>query len=292
VEHPTIRRNCDVPLSANFSRIREAGIRMTAPVKAEDRSSFVFDDLTMIVRRWDAAPAAGNGTFVLVHGIGMSSRYFERLADELSHHGSVIAVDLPGFGSAPRPDRQLTIEAGARLLAEFVRSEGLGDAVLVGHSMGTQFVVETAAVHPTLIRAIVLAGPVVDERAPLPWQQGMRLGRDMLRETPLANWIVATDYLRSGIRWYLTELPVMLGYRTEERLPLVSVPVLVLRGERDPIAPRGWSARLTRTALDGRLVEVPGAAHVVQHKKAHEVAQILVEFAAEIEATAPTSPSR
>jgi pimeloyl-ACP methyl ester carboxylesterase len=156
--------------------------------------------------------------------------------------------------------------------------------------MGSQFVVETAAVHPTRVGAIVLAGPVVDERATMPWQQGMRLGRDMLRESPLANWIVSTDYVRSGIRWYLTELPVMLGYRTEERLPLVSVPVLVLRGERDPIAPRGWSARLTETAQNGRLVEVPDAAHVVQHTKAADVAEILADFAADVAAMTPTYP--
>lgn len=255
----------------------------------DDRSMFVFGDLTMLVRRWDAAPGAGSETFVLVHGIGMSSRYFERLAGELRRFGTVFAVDLPGFGRAPRPKHQLTVEAVAALLSEFVRSENLADAILVGHSMGTQFVVETAAVHPTQIGAIVLAGPVVDERAPMPWQQGMRLGRDMLREPPLANWIVATDYLRSGIRWYLTELPVMLGYRTEERLPLVSVPVLVLRGEGDPIAPRGWSARLTATAQNGRLVEVPGAAHVVQHSKAAEVSGILAHFAAGIRVIEPTS---
>ncbi|WP_411720816.1 alpha/beta fold hydrolase [Mycetocola sp.] len=257
---------------------------------SRDKATFVFGDLTMLVRRWDAAPGAGRTTFVLVHGIGVSSRYFERLARELSRSGTVLVVDLPGFGAAPRPERQLTIEAGAGLLAEFIRSEGLADAVLVGHSMGTQFVVEVAAVHPTLIGAIVLAGPVVDERAPMPWQQGMRLGRDMLRESLGANWIVSTDYIRSGIRWYLTELPVMLGYPTQERLPLVSVPVLVLRGERDPIAPHGWSARLTATAHNGRLVEVPGAAHVVQHTRAAQVAEILAEFAAEISATAPTSP--
>ncbi|MET4637092.1 alpha/beta hydrolase [Mycetocola sp. 2940] len=248
-------------------------------MRADDRTTFVFGDLTMLVKRWDASPGAGSQAFVLVHGIGVSSRYFERLAGELCRFGTVHVVDLPGFGAAPRPERQLTVEAGAALLAEFLRSEGLAGAILLGHSMGTQFVVETAAVHPTGVAGIVLAGPVVDERARMPWQQGMRLARDTLRETPVANWIVATDYVRSGIRWYLTELPVMIGYRTEQRLPLVSVPVLVLRGERDPIAPRGWSARLTATARNGRLVEVPGAAHVVQHTKAAEVAEILAGFA-------------
>lgn len=248
------------------------------PTTLPPTSRFVDGDLTMLVRRWDAAPGAGTTPFVLVHGIGVSSRYFRRLAVELTRFGTVYAVDLPGFGGSPRPPGQLTVEAGAALLEAFLRSEGMEGAILVGHSMGSQWVVETAAVHGSRVGGIVIAGAVVDERARQPWQQGMRLGRDVLRESPTANWIVATDYMRSGLRWYFTELPVMLGYPIEQRLPLVSVPVLVLRGARDPIAPRAWSVKLARMARDGRFVEVPSAAHVVQHTKPTLVAGILADF--------------
>lgn len=242
-------------------------------------SRFVDGDLTLLVRRWEASPLAGDATFVLVHGIGVSSRYFARLAASLTRFGTVYAVDLPGFGSAPRPERTLTVAAGAALLSAFLRAENVDDAVLVGHSMGSQFVVEVAVTSPSLVSGVVVVGPVVDERARAPWQQGMRLARDVLRESPTANWIVGTDYLRSGLRWYLTELPVMLDYRIEDRIRLVTAPVLVLRGERDPIAPQGWSARLAGCAPSGRLTSVPGAAHVVQHTATSEVARILADFA-------------
>ena len=39
-------------------------------------------------------------TFVLVHGLGVSSRYFVPLAELLSRHGRVVVFDLPGFGLA------------------------------------------------------------------------------------------------------------------------------------------------------------------------------------------------
>ena len=240
---------------------------------------FVDGDLTLVVRRWDASPFAGGATFVLVHGIGVSSRYFARLAASLTRFGTVYAVDLPGFGSAPRPERELTVEAGAGLLSAFLRAEKLDDVVVVGHSMGSQFVVEVAAVSPSQVTGVVVIGAVVDERARAPWQQGMRLLRDVLRESPTANWIVGTDYLRSGLRWYLTELPAMLDYRIEERIRLVTAPVLVLRGERDPIAPQGWSERLAGYAPNARLISVPGAAHVVQHTATSAVARILADFA-------------
>ncbi|MBG6238131.1 pimeloyl-ACP methyl ester carboxylesterase [Mycetocola sp. CAN_C7] len=220
----------------------------------------------------------------------MSSRYFRRLAQALSAVGTVLAIDLPGFGRAPRPSGALSIEDGADLIAAYLQARGCEETVLVGHSMGSQFVAETAARHPRLVDGIALVGPVVDERASAPWQQGMRLLRDSLRESPTANWIVMTDYVRSGIRWYLTELPVMLGYRIEERILVVDVPVVVIRGARDPIAPHGWGARLATLSHDGRLVTVPGAAHVVQHTAVGTVTQILSDLAASAVTAGATGP--
>ena len=257
----------------------------------ESSHRFVHGGLTLLVRRWGAAASTGSPTFVLIHGIGVSSRYFGRLATVLARSGTVYAVDLPGFGGAPRPRHELTVEAGAELILAFLGAEGIDSAIVVGHSMGAQFTVEVAVRGTDRVAGLVLIGAVVDERARAPWQQGMRLARDVLRESPTANWLVGTDYLRSGLRWYLTELPVMLGYRIERRIGSVPVPVLVLRGERDPIAPHGWSAALARRAVAGRLISVPGAAHVVQHTAAEAVAEILADFENDIAASAaaPTS---
>ncbi|MET1053316.1 MAG: alpha/beta hydrolase [Mycetocola sp.] len=269
---------------------RELRMPTTGSVDATTTIRFERDDLSLIVTRWEPSPNAGEVSFVLVHGIGMSSRYFRRLASLLSEVGTVYAVDLPGFGRAPRPDRALTIEAGAELLAEYIQANGLSSTVLIGHSMGAQFVVEVAARYPGLLAALVVIGPVVDERAQAPWQQGMRLMRDGLRESPTANWMVSTDYVRSGLRWYLTELPVMLGYRIEERMPLVAVPVLAVRGSRDPIAPEGWVRRLAGLSPRGRAVTIAGSAHVVQHTAAETVAQTVTDFVASVTPGAVTVP--
>jgi alpha-beta hydrolase superfamily lysophospholipase len=50
--------------------------------------------------------------------------------------------------------------------------------------------------------------------------------------------IVFTDYVRCGLGWYLTELPMMMAYPTEKRLAFVDTPTLILRGSRDPVAGR------------------------------------------------------
>jgi pimeloyl-ACP methyl ester carboxylesterase len=81
----------------------------------------------------------------------------------------------------------------------------------------------------------------------------------------VGNAIVLTDYARARLRWYLTELPVMMTYDLEARLALVPQPVLVIRGSRDPVAPRLWCEKLAATAPDGRFLEMPGKPHIVQH---------------------------
>jgi pimeloyl-ACP methyl ester carboxylesterase len=46
---------------------------------------------------------------VLVHGLGVSSRYMAALARELAPFYRVHAVDLPGFGRSEKPPRPLGV---------------------------------------------------------------------------------------------------------------------------------------------------------------------------------------
>lgn len=233
---------------------------------------FEHEGATMLVNRPEGERATGR-SFVLVHGIGVSSRYYTRLARVLARSGEVHVVELPGFGAAPRPDEPLTVEQHAATVNAYVRSVGLERVVLVGHSMGVQVVVEAALQDPGLFSSVVGIGGVVDPGARTAPQQALRLAQDTLREPPLANWAVLRDYLRTGPRWYLRTLPVMLGYRTEEALVRLRVPLLVMRGARDPIARHGWAEKMRRLAPGARLVEVDGAAHVAMYSRPEEVAE-------------------
>lgn len=224
--------------------------------------------------RGDGAPV-----FVLVHGIGMSHRYNRRLHRELAAVGSVHSLDLAGFGATPRPRRQVSVEEYADLIVAALDSLGVASCVLVGHSMGTQFTLEVARRHPDRVSHLVLMGPVVDPRRRTVVQQTLALARDSLREPPSANLIVFTDYLRGGPRWYLTELEVMMGYPTEKRIVDVTCPVLVLRGADDPVAGEDWCRRLAGDATSGRMLQLAGHRHVLQHSAPRGVAAAVARFA-------------
>ncbi len=216
--------------------------------------------------------------FVLLHGIGMSFRYLSKLHRELEPHGTVITFDLPGFGGTPKPAEPVTVEQYAELVGQALTRIGVRECVIVGHSMGCQFAVELARQLPALPSHVVLIGPVVDARRRTVIQQALALGRDGLREPPSVNAVTIGDYLRCGPRWYLTELREMMAYPTEKRITDLAAPTLVIRGERDPVAGRQWSAALAARAPHGRILEISGHRHVVQHSAAAQVADAVVAF--------------
>jgi pimeloyl-ACP methyl ester carboxylesterase len=61
----------------------------------------------------------------------------------------------------------------------------------------------------------------------------------------------------------------------DRRLRDVAVPVVVVRGTRDRLCRHDWAARLTAAASRGRLVEIPGAAHMTPQTHPAEVAAVL-----------------
>lgn len=213
-------------------------------------------------------------SYVLVHGIGASVRTFGPLARRLARSGRVLALDLPGFGSSPRPTASMSIPELARVVADVVASRGLTSPVVVGHSLGAQVVTELAAAHPGMVRKAVLVGSVANaHERNVPWHAA-RLLQNGAHETARVVALLAADYARCGPRWYASELPHMLGYRIEERLAAVVDPVVVVRGAKDPIAARAWTRFLTSVAPQARMVEITGAAHAAMYTHPAEVAAL------------------
>ena len=239
-------------------------------------------------------PSAGSGetrrhAYVLLHGIGVSHRYLAKLHQELSRsvaagtlaRGAVVyTFDLPGYGTTPRPGHQVSVAEYAAFVAAVLAGEGVESCVVVGHSMGVQFAVELALQQPDLVSRVVLMGPVADPARKSAAWHALALTRDALfSEKPSTNIVVFGDYFRAGLRWYLTQLPVMLNYPMEQRTREVTQPVLVLRGGRDPIARRPWCEYLANQPRLGSFVEVPGCGHVAQDSAPEAVARAIVTWA-------------
>jgi 2-hydroxy-6-oxonona-2,4-dienedioate hydrolase len=225
----------------------------------------------------DPAPS-GLPAVVLVHGIGVSSRYMVPLAERLAAHYRIYVPDLPGFGRSGKPPHVLNLTELADALAGWMRAAGLERAALLGNSFGCQIIAELALRHPQRVERAVLQGPTVDPKARTALQQIARWQLDSPREPPSQALIIMRDYRDCGIRRLIRTFQYSLQDRIEEKLPRMHVPTLVVRGGRDPIVPQRWAEEATRLLPRGRLIVIPGAAHTVNYNSPLELARVVRPF--------------
>lgn len=218
----------------------------------------------------------GEHTFLLLHGIGMGRSVYLDVVQRL--RGRVIALDLPGFGEAPEPTRTFTMERHADLVAAYLRHAGEGPVVVIGHSMGSQIAAELAARHPSLVEGVVLAGPTVNKAARNIAAQATYLLRDLVGERPLVIWRGAREYLRGGPN-LIRKIRATVVHEPEKAFRRIQSPVLVLRGESDPLAPMSWCQEILDEIPGADLEVIPDHGHGTLISDSEPAAELIQGFA-------------
>jgi pimeloyl-ACP methyl ester carboxylesterase len=218
----------------------------------------------------------GDHTFLLLHGIGMGRSVYLDVVQRLK--GRVIALDLPGFGEAPEPTRNLTMERHADLVAAYLRHVESGPVVVIGHSMGSQIAAELAARHPSLVEGAILAGPTVDRAARNVASQARYLLIDLLGERPLVIWRGAREYLRGGPH-LIRKIRATIVHEPEDAFVRIHCPVLVLRGEDDPLATPAWCQAIIDAIPGAELKTIPDHGHGTLISDSEPAARLIQAFA-------------
>jgi 2-hydroxy-6-oxonona-2,4-dienedioate hydrolase len=212
-----------------------------------------------------SASADGMPPIVLVHGLVVASGYMLPLAERLAPLRTVYAIDLPGYGLSVKPRMILSIMDLTGAMNEWMQAEGLRKAHFVGNSFGCQILADFAARYPRRVDRLVLQGPTVDPDARTFLRQVWRIIRNSARERPGLGRIMMRDYARAGLRRIIGTIRMALQDRIENKLPYIEAPVLVVRGQHDPLAPQRWVERVCRLVPRGELAVIPGAAHTLNY---------------------------
>jgi pimeloyl-ACP methyl ester carboxylesterase len=223
---------------------------------------------------------AGALPVVCVPGLGVSGRYFTPLLTALAPARPVFAPDLPGSGRSDGPNRALTIAELADALAAWMQAVSLGPAALLGNSFGCQVAVACALRHPGRVAALVLTGPTGDPATRSPLGLLARLALDGLRERWPEPLIALQGYWRFGFRRGIATARMMIADDVPAKLPLVTAPALVVRGEHDPIATPQWVDAVAELLPQSELVVIPNAAHAVNYDAPAALAAAVNRFLA------------
>ena len=201
----------------------------------------------------------GEAPIVLVHGIGVSSRSVEPLLLALGEHRAVYAPDLPGFGLSDTPATVLSVPELADALRQWMLDQGVAPATVVASSSGCQVAIDLAARHPALVENLVLVGPTMGPGARTPGRLARRwatgITRDSVRRAPGA----VHDIIDAGPWRAARTIGRAFDDPTEQKLPRIEAPTLVLTGSRDRIAPESWPRRIADAIPTAELQTLPAA---------------------------------
>lgn len=219
---------------------------------------------------------------VLVHGLSMSSRYMMPTAQLLARDFAVYVPDLPGFGRSAKPPQALPLPALSDHLYTWMQTCGLDRACFVGNSFGCQVIADLAVRYPEAVERAVLTGPSGDPTRNSVLKQALYTAIDAILSEPFSLLPIALhDYLAAGPRRTLHTLHYLLDDITEEKLPRLTAPTLVVRGGQDRIVSHAWAAQAARLVPHGQLQTLPGASHAVNFSAAPALAQLIRTFITE-----------
>jgi 3-oxoadipate enol-lactonase len=215
---------------------------------------------------------------VLVHSSGASARLWQPVSALLAAEHEVSAPDLPGHGDQPGP---FTLERAVSVVCAAMPS---GPVHLVGISAGATVAALACLAAPDRVASLVLSGGIAHPPRLLAVQ---RLIMGVLPESVQAaaagriDPMLAEDFRRAGKQTALTVLRELAATDLRPRLPRITLPALVVVGDRDR-ANHAGARELAAGLPHARHVVIPGAGHMWCLSDPQRFADLISEFVAKV----------
>ena len=195
---------------------------------------------------------AGEGfPLVLLHGNGEDYTYFKRQMEPFSQQYRVIALDTRGHGKSPRGTAPFTLEQFAGDLKEFLDQRGITKCHLLGFSDGGNIALLFALRYPQYVEKLILNGANLTPA-------GVKLSTQLpIAAGWCASGVCGLFSKKAKANWEMLNLMVTQPHIRPQTLEKLTVPTLVIAGERDMIKEK--HTRLIAASLpNSKLVILPG----------------------------------
>jgi pimeloyl-ACP methyl ester carboxylesterase len=210
---------------------------------------------------------SGSRPIVLIHGLLMNRRMFERLGPILADRGNrVIALDLLGHGRSDRPEdlQRYSMPLFAYQVRALLDNLELQTAVVGGTSLGANVTLETAVRFPDRVEALFVEMPVLDNALAAvagvfaPIFLALRFGRPAFEVlSRITSMIPRTNFLLDiGLDWVRQgpgpSVSVLEGLLAGESSPRsverqgIEQPALIVGHPNDPLHPFSDAGMLAR----------------------------------------------
>jgi pimeloyl-ACP methyl ester carboxylesterase len=219
---------------------------------------------------------AGERPLVLIHGLLMNRRMFDRLGPAMAERGHrVITIDLLGHGRSDRPAdmSQYSMTFFARQVEALLDHLDLDNAVIGGTSLGANVTLELAYLEPKRVKGMMIEMPVLDNALLAaaviftPIMVGLRFGEPLLklvaagaRRIPRSNQLLdmGLDWIRQDPAPSEAVLEgLFLGSSAPHRQFRVEMeqPTLVIGHHADPLHPFSDAGMLAEELPNAHLIE-------------------------------------
>ena len=236
--------------------------------------------------------AFGSGqTVIFLHGSMGTGEVWKPYIPILSQNFNLILPDARGHGKTENPDGEINLHQLADDLAAFIDALELNRPVLCGWSMGGDLGLDVAIRYPDKIGGLIVGGVThrISETyfASLtamgldgPGQINFERAEENIPQL-VALW--KTMHTQSPDHW--KELVTQMSYElvdpklpSDEDLKQITVPTLIIWGDRDQFLPVEDAVALYRLIPDLQLAVVPNTDHFVTRTRVALFADLVKGF--------------
>lgn len=236
---------------------------------------------------------------LLIHGLGSNHKVWNFLPQSLFGKYNFIKIDLPGHGKSIPSNHYFSIKRCAQIIEGFLEKINYSSIYIGGLSMGGAIALQLALDFSQKVKGMVLISgwSFCDEDFKVRLQSYMNtvenfgveelvdrfiLPRDFTQDFSVKNLTILNEYKRIKIEQskeaYISSCRACMEFDIRGKLKEIKIPVLLIAGELDILAPPYHSKIILENTKNSKLFILPNCGHLPFIEKPYEFSSHVIGF--------------